>query len=197
MVRNFFFILVLLLILLNSCIIFTNQLNDPEIKTKLTNKFGGSNTNIADHIRIDGYYQAYRVAPFGQPGNATAALTFFGVSIDVGFLIDFNKYQTRGFLTISRAAGIDFSYGGKITYYEPINDKRKLDIYSIKDWGSSITTSIWIFDYSSGGDEKNSSLYLKDINTNYSNYKSYSFGISNGLPIGTSITKGKTFIYGQ
>jgi hypothetical protein len=68
MVKLKFIILITILLLFNSCK-SPYIVRDPEIKSKFTNKFGGSNTNIADHIRIDGYYQAYRVAPFGQPGT--------------------------------------------------------------------------------------------------------------------------------
>lgn len=68
MVKIKFIILITILLLFNSCR-SPYIVRDPEIKSKLTNKFGGNNTNIADYIRIDGYYQAYRVAPFGQPGT--------------------------------------------------------------------------------------------------------------------------------
>jgi len=68
MVKLKFIILITILLLFNSCM-SPYIVRDPEIKSKFTNKFGGSNTNIADYIRIDGYYQAYRVAPFGQPGT--------------------------------------------------------------------------------------------------------------------------------
>lgn len=141
------------------------------------------------------------VVVFPKTGNGvlqlglTAGITIgWGGSVETGVAIDFdNGIHMKGYFTLSESYGLDFSAGGKVTYNRP-NSEKNLTVHNLRGWGEGYSGALWILDGGYGGDSQHPGLGIDNYSNNHPTYKSYSGGISAGIPIGFTKSKGYTWV---
>ena len=123
-----------------------------------------------------------------------------GASIEVGMAINPNQslnplnWSFNKYLSLNVNYGIDLSIGGKLTYNKPTEQVKNLRNSDLYGMGESTNLGIGLFDFSKGGNSFYDGFSPENFSKYHSSYDSYSFGISFGLPLGISESKGKTWI---